>query len=178
VNPGGFLRPEALAALARWRKVAGALALAAAGLWVAGLGGWFFLGAGALLAAAGAGGALLALRRLRFAREVTQPGVVEIDEGQVRYFGPEGGGFAAFADLVALDLLTDARGRRCWRLTEAEGGVLDIPVAALGADRLFEAFAAFPGLSSARLVAAIEAPAGPRRPLWRRARPEAHRALT
>lgn len=178
MSGGGFLRPGAVAALRRWREVAGALALTAGGLWVAGLGGWFFLAAGGLLATAGAGGALLALRRLRFARDVDQPGIVEIDEGQVRYFGPAGGGFAALPDLVALDLLTDARGRKWWRLAEAGGSALDVPVAAMGADRLFEAFATLPGLSSARLVAALESPATAPVPVWRRAVPDPRRALT
>lgn len=175
---GGFLRPAALAALGRWREVAGAAALAAGGLWVAGFGGWFFLALGGLLAAAGAAIAVMALRRMRFARAVDQPGVVEIDEGQVRYFGPSGGGFAALPDLVALDLRADGGGRRWWRLTEAGGGVLDVPVAALGAERLFEAFAALPGLSSARLVAALEAPSGGSVTVWRRPDPDARRALT
>ncbi len=171
----GLLRPEALAALARWREVAGTLAFAGFGLWVTSFGGWFFLGVGLLLALAGLWGAVIALRRMRFRRDVEQPGIVEIDEGQVRYLGPYGGGIAALPEVVELELLSDLAGRRWWRLREAGGNVIAIPAAAEGADQLFDAFARLPGLSPTALLAALDEPRGKTVRVWRRA---AHRALT
>lgn len=171
----GLIRPEALAALARWREVAGAFVLALLGLWVFTFGGWFFQGIGLLLAAAGLAGALIAFRRLRFRRAVAQPGIVEVDEGQVRYLGPHGGGFVALTEVTRLEILADLSGRRWWRLGEAGGNVVAIPVAAEGADQLFDAFASLPGLSPAALLAALEAPEGGAITVWRR---EARRALT
>ncbi|MDH3262745.1 MAG: hypothetical protein OEM24_01975 [Paracoccaceae bacterium] len=171
----GFLRPEALAALARWREVAGALVFAAFGLWVATFGGWFFQGVGLILALAGLWGAVIAFRRMQFRRAVEQPGIVEVDEGQVRYLGPHGGGFAALPEVVELELLSDLSGRRWWRLREAGGNHLAVPVAAEGADQLFDAFARLPGLSPAALLAALDDPQSKAVTVWRRA---ARRALT
>jgi hypothetical protein len=171
----GFLRPEALAVLVRWREVAGALAFAAFGLWVATFGGWFFEGVGLVLALAGLWAAVIAVRRMRFRREVDQPGLVEVDEGQVRYFGPHGGGFAALPEVVELELIADLAGHRWWRLREAGGNLLSIPVAAEGADLLFDAFAGLPGLSPSALLSALDDPRNRAVTVWRRT---ARRALT
>jgi len=46
---------------------------------------------GAVVIGGGAGLALSAWRRLRFKRPATAAGLVEIDEGQVSYFGSGGG---------------------------------------------------------------------------------------
>lgn len=170
-----FLRPQARAFLTRWREVAGTLALALAGVWLFALGGWFYQGVGLLVGLAALLGAVIAVRRVRFQREVDQPGVVEIDEGQVRYFGPHGGGFAAIRELVEVELLTDTAQQRWWRLSEAGGNVLSIPIAATGADQLFDAFSSLPGLSQARLLQAMDGPVDRPITVWRR---EARRALT
>lgn len=171
----GFLRPEAVARILRWREVIAAGAVALAGVWLFQLGGLFFQAIGVLVAVAGAAGVVVALRKLRFRREVDQPGVVEVDEGQVRYFGPHGGGFASLADLDRLDLLVDSTGKRWWRLTESTGNFIAVPIAAAGADGLFEAFASLPGLSSAELLAALDRTAAEPITVWRRA---ARRVLT
>ena len=64
----------------------------------------------------------------------------------------------ALPDLIEIRLLT-MRGRRLWRLKQADGQVLLVPVDAAGAERLFDAFASLPGLGTADLLAALT-PAG------------------
>ena len=150
-----FLRPEAAVALQRWREVIAAVIFAAAGGWIFALGGYFFAALGALVMATGAGLGWTALRRMRFACAPTGPGVVEIDEGQVGWFGPGVGGFVSLTELSDLGLVTVAN-LRCWRLKQEDGQLLLIPVAATGADRLFDAFAALPGMDPARLITALE----------------------
>ena len=75
--------------------------------------------------------------------------------------GPVTGGAVSLPDLVELRLMT-LRGRRLWRLKQSDGQALLIPVEARGADALFDAFAALPGLDTGDLVAALQggAPAG------------------
>ena len=163
-----FLRPEALAVLLRWREVALALAGAAFGLWVATRGGWFYAVLGAALLAFALGLALSAWRRMRFARAGDAPGVVQIDEGAIAYFGPETGGLVALSELTEIAALPGPGGLR-WRLAQADGRQLEIPAAARGAERLFDVFAALPGARPGAFLDAVERPpAGPRR-LWRRA---------
>ena len=50
------------------------------------------------------------------------------------------------------------------------GTPLAVPIDAEGADALFDAFAALPGLSPARLIEAVERTAGGRETIWSRPR--------
>ena len=165
-----FVRPEVLAALYRWREVAGFAALGATGLWLLLLGGVLLTAIGLLFVGTAATGALLAWRRVRFARDVDQPGVVEVDEGQIRYFGPHGGGFVAIPELQRLDILPDPAGQLWWRLHPGLAAPLSIPVGAQGAEALFDAFSALPGLTPAALVAAVESGTAVPLTVWSRTR--------
>ncbi|MGB8813007.1 MAG: hypothetical protein WCC57_07460 [Paracoccaceae bacterium] len=149
-----LFRPEAMTALLRWREVALAVLVAAWGAWLVGLGGYVLVPFGAVVAALGLGLGVLAWRRLRFGQGVGAPGVVEVDEGQISYYGPSFGGFVALPELAELRLMA-MQGQRYWRLKQADGQMLMIPVEATGAERLFDAFAALPGMDSQALVAAI-----------------------
>lgn len=166
-----MIRPEAAATLARWREVLAGAGLAAAGLWLLAQPGYVLPGLGLVLAGLGAGLAVVGLRRLWFRAAGEGPGVVQVVEGQVAYFGPAGageGGFVALDDLVALTLTADGSH---WRLTSAEGSVLVIPRAARGAEVLLDAFVRLPGLDAAALVrAAAAGPAAADRRLWTRPR--------
>jgi hypothetical protein len=153
-----LIRPELAARLHRWREVIGAGLALAAGLWLATRGGWLMAGLGGAMALAGAGLALAALRRLRFAPAGRGPGVVEVDEGQVGWFGPGIGGFVSLSDLSELGLVT-VQGLRVWRLRQTDGHLLLVPVNAQGADRLYDALTALPGIDGTRLLAALDNPA-------------------
>jgi hypothetical protein len=151
---GPFLRPEALRLVSRWAEPAFGIALAALGIWIATRGGWLLPVLGLPLAALGAGFALLALRRMRFAAGIAAPGIVEVTEGRIRYLHPTLPGEVSLPDLAEIRLLA-LRGRRVWRLREAAGATLLVPLDAAGAEGLFDAFATLPGLTSADLVAAL-----------------------
>lgn len=162
-----FLRPELAARLHRWREIIAAGVLALFGLRLVLYGGPFFWALGGAVTFAGAALALSAARRLRFARAVGAPGIVGVVEGQITYFGPYEGGFAALSDLTEIALVT-RRGLRHWRLSQEGGTVLLIPVAAEGAERLYDVFAGLPGLETGALVAALDGPEGVDRIVWRR----------
>jgi hypothetical protein len=164
-----MLRPAARDWLWQRREVIAALALGLLGLWVAVQGGVVLLPAGALVMALAAALGLSAQRRMRFAQGVAAPGMVEVDEGQVGYLGPAFGGYVALPDLTELRLVTIHR-RRLWRLKQADGQALLIPVDAAGADRLFDVFASLPGMDTAELVGALHpGQAAPSHLVWRRA---------
>ncbi|WP_413872651.1 hypothetical protein [Albidovulum sp.] len=161
-----MIRPEVRAMLHRWREVIAAGLAGAAGLWIASRGGYVLVPFGLAVAALAGGWAMIALRRIRFLHGIGAPGVVEVDEGQVGYFGPTFGGFVALADLAELRL-AEFYGTRAWRLKTQDGQVLLIPVDAAGAERLYDAFAALPGIDMARVTAALDH-GQPTLPLWRR----------
>ena len=149
-----MIRPEVLNLLRRANEVILAALLVAFGLWLIWLGGYLLTPVGMALSALGLSWAVLALRRLRFAQGSDAPGVVEVDEGQVGYLGPTAGGYVSLPELAEIRLLT-LRGRRMWRLKQADGQAVLIPVDAAGAERLFDAFSSLPGMDSGALVQAL-----------------------
>ncbi|MFN3281823.1 MAG: hypothetical protein ACK40I_09180 [Tabrizicola sp.] len=155
-----FIRPELSAALWRWREVGAGATLAALGVWTATRGGYLLVPLGLALLALGLGWALTAWRRLRFHQEGEAPGILRVTEAQIAYYGPRVGGFVGLPDLAEIRLLT-LRGRRIWKLKQADGQLLHIPVEAEGAEALFDAFSTLPGIDMAALVAALgtDAPA-------------------
>ena len=165
-----FLRPEAVSLLHRWREAIVAAAIVVSGLWILSWGGLFFAVLGGAVVLVGAGMGLLAVRRVRFARGAGAPGVVEVIEGQIGYFGPRHGGYVALAELSELSLVA-YRGERAWRLSQPDGTILFIPIAAKGAEALFDAFAGRPGLDTHALIAALDGPEIAARIIWRRHRP-------
>ncbi len=106
-----FIRPKARQEIARWSEVAAAVGAALVGTLLTRMGGFLFLPVGALLTLLSLGWLLNALRRLSFQRPVAAPGVVEVIEGQVGYFGPTFGGFVALDEVNELRL-TDFHGAR------------------------------------------------------------------
>jgi len=151
-----LIRPDALAAILRWRDLFGAAAIAGAGGWVYGFGGYFYQGLGIVFCLVGAGLAFSAIRRLRFGGAGSAPGVVQVDEGQITYLAPEGGGFVARSEMTEIALIFDDAGRRHWRLSQAGLPTVTIPVDAEGAEALFDAFVALPGARPGAILAARE----------------------
>ncbi|WP_297774077.1 hypothetical protein [uncultured Roseovarius sp.] len=147
-----FVRPEARAALWRWREVLIGAGLAMLGLWwvIRAVGLLHWLGYGVLGLAAAV--VVIGLQRTRFRAGAGGPGVVRIDEGQVAYFGPLTGGVVAIRDLDALTL--DPTGSPPhWVLSTTDTTDLHIPLNAEGAEALFDAFATLPGLRTEHMLA-------------------------
>lgn len=165
-----MIRPEIKSWLLRWREplIAGAILLG--GVWLALFGGWFFavVGGGVILV----GAALLigAWRRMPFRRAVDASGMVEVEEGAIRYYGATAlGGEIALHDLIEIRLLR-LRGHGHWRL-RSNGEALLIPVDAAGAEALADAFNTLPGLDMGMVSAALAKVADQpdaMRVLWRR----------
>lgn len=149
-----FIRPPVIALFRRWAETALGMSLVLWGTWLISRGGWFLIGAGGLLGSFGGAWTLLALRRVRFQREILSPGLVELDEGRLSYLHPIRGGDVSLHDLAELHLLS-ARGRLAWELIDLYGARLLVPLDAAGSADLFDAFAALPGLGSRDLVAAV-----------------------
>ena len=163
-----MIRPEAQATLRRWREALAGAAIAAAGVWLAagGLGlrlplGLALIGVGTVLAVAG-------LRRARFRTEAQAPGVVEVVEGQVAYFGPVLGGTVALDTLAEIAFRRTAPGEGFWRLTPASGAAVFVPEGAKGSDALLDAFAPLPGFDGGAMVRAVRADAAGTTIVWSR----------
>ncbi|MFN7002812.1 MAG: hypothetical protein ACK4NW_05180 [Roseinatronobacter sp.] len=159
-----LIRPELAASLRRWSEVLTGLAVTAFGLWALQARDVFFQGLAGLIVIAGLTLAVIGWRRMRFHRHGVAPGVVQIVEGQISYFGPEDGGFIALGDLVELHLID---GAESWLLIAQDSPSLRIPVAAAGTDALFDAFTQLPDLRMQTLIDALDMPDPPEtRAVW------------
>ena len=153
-----LIRPEVTDLIWRAREVIWGGLVVVCGLWLIDLGGYLLIPLGAVVATIGLVLATMAFRRMRFSQTVGAPGLVELDEAQVGYLGPEIGGYLSLNEVVELRILT-LRGRRVWRLKQADGQALLIPVNATGAERLFDAFVNLPGMDAGTLMDALRQPA-------------------
>ena len=162
-----FIRPAAQAKLWQWREalIGGALALS---------GFWWIIGPGGLLRMIGilfvlAGFALIVagFQRARFRAGNDGPGIVSVDEGQISYFGPLSGGMVATREMDRLSLDPTAKPAH-WILQQYGQPDLAIPVNAMGADALFDAFATLPGLQTQRMLQQLQSRANHPVVIWSR----------
>lgn len=165
---GDFIRPELKAAVWRWRDVIVAVAIAGLGAWLilGGRGflpwlGWVFLALGAVLLLAG-------LQRTRFRQGDDGPGVVQIRERRLAYFGPLDGGVVDIAGIRALAFEPKGHPAPYWVITGSEHRDIAIPVTAKGAEALFDTFSSLPGMRTERLLAVLEDPPDQRVVIWSR----------
>ncbi|SHI95004.1 hypothetical protein SAMN05444000_10424 [Shimia gijangensis] len=149
-----FIRPEARAAMLRWRETMLGLLVVLLGLyWATGFGILKWVGVALLVA--GTGFVLAGVQRARFRGAQGGPGVVQVDERQITYFGPLDGGAVAIDDLsgVSLDARSDPP---MWVLRQPGHPELHIPVNAKGTDALFDAFAALPGIRTEHMLTQLK----------------------
>lgn len=151
-----FIRPEAAAELKRWRGAMASGAVLALGLWWGltslGLVSW----TGWALAAGGAAMLWASVQRARFHGGSGGLGVIEVDERQIVYLAPVGGGILSLDGLSEVAIGPDRAGLPVWRFTGG-GERLSVPVSAAGTEALFDALTALPG---ADMEAAIRASRG------------------
>jgi hypothetical protein len=169
-----FLRPEATRALGRWRETLIGLGVAAFGAFLVLTSYGLVWGIGVVLVLAGALLALAGIQRARFRRGGEGPGLVQVLEGQVTYFGPFGGGSVSAGDLSRIELDPAGGVSPSWVVTAGFGDSLRIPVDAAGAEALFDVFAGLPGLDTESMLKTLETTPGRRVTVWERARTLLH----
>jgi len=169
-----FMRPEARAALWRWREVLYAGAIAAFGLWwaIGGLGivkwiGLIFIALAVILGIAG-------IQRGRFRQSGTGPGVVQVAERRLAYFGPLSGGAMDIADLTKLELDPTSQPSPSWILTGIGGQYLGIPINAEGAEALFDLFGSLEGIETEAMLEVLSRKPERKVEVWAKTRPLLH----
>lgn len=173
-----MIRPAVLAGARRWQGVIEGAMFILAGAWAFAGGTLVWQLPGLAAMALGIGWAVNGWRRARFQADPSAPGLIEVDEGRIRFLHPVMGGEVSLNDLAELKLVT-LRGRRLWQMRDLAGARLIVPLESAGAGDLADALSSLPGLSSASLVAALDADAAPsgttlpgtghsERPVWMR----------
>jgi hypothetical protein len=107
------------------------------------------------------------LRRARIRSAHGGVGVVQIDERQVTYLAPVGGGFASLDDVVRIEIGRDLAGLPVWRFQQL-GAVLTIPARAEGAEAIFDALTALSGANIDAAIRAVNTPPNDTVVIWTR----------
>lgn len=162
-----FFRPEAVAEVKRWQGALAAGAVTLLGLWwgLTSLGlvkwvGWaLVLGGGAATWAAA--------QRARFHGGSGGLGVVEVDERQIAYFAPVGGGILSLESLSEVAIAPDYEGLPVW-LLRAHDEILIVPASAAGTEALFDALTALPGADMEAAIRASRGRPGAKVVIWSR----------
>ncbi|UWQ08309.1 hypothetical protein [Aliiroseovarius crassostreae] len=149
-----MIRPEARARIHRFREAIIGGGVAALGLWWAigslGLLKWM----GVALALIGAAVAWQGVQRARIRVGTGGVGVVQIDERQVIYLAPVGGGFASLDLIHEISIARDMAGLPVWRFRTGME-LLTIPVSAEGSEQLFDAMAVLPDIDIPAAIRAV-----------------------
>jgi hypothetical protein len=168
-----FLRPEAMQAINRWSGALFAGAVLALGLWWGltslGLIKWI----GWLLALGGAALLWASAQRARFRGGHGGLGVVEVDERQIAYLAPVGGGIVSLDSLSEVAITVDRAGLPVWRFT-AGAEVLRVPTSAEGTEALFDALTALPGVDIEAAIRASRNRLPDTTVIWRKPVPALH----
>lgn len=153
-----FLRPEAAAFLKKWREaiiagviLMGSLQAASTTTGLVNAFSWVTALVGAALFIEG-------VRRARLPDKSGGIGVVDVDERQITYFGPQGGGAISINELSRVKVRTTDLGPAAsdffWEFTDRAGQRLTIPGDAENATALFDALTALPGADFEKVIEA------------------------
>lgn len=169
-----FLRPEVRAFFWRWREVLLAAVVLSLGLWWVITGVGINLWLGYIFIVIGIGWGIAGVQRARFAQDGDGPGVVQIRERRLAYFGPLDGGVIDVADLSRLEIDPTSHPAPSWVLTSIEGNRLTIPINAKGSEGLFDVFAALPEIKTAMVLDVLSHTPDARVTVWSRVKPLLH----
>ncbi|MCV2883012.1 hypothetical protein [Actibacterium sp. XHP0104] len=161
-----LIRPELRAVLWRWREPLIGVGIAALGLWIVAHSFGITRYVGYAVIAAGMAVAVAGAQRARFSQAGDGPGLVEVDERAIRYFGPFSGGVAAVDDLTRIEILPAPRDGRYWRISSFSEPPLTIPADAQGAEALFDVFAALEGMNIEKLLRQLKTPCAGAVTVW------------
>ena len=161
-----FIRPEIRHHFWRWREALFGAALSFAGMYWAVTSYGIVAAAGTSFAIVGSLLVFAGIQRARFRRGHGGAGLVQVDEGQVIYYGPHDGGVVSVSALETVELEPRAKPAGAWVLTETGSPPLTIPTDAENAEALFDVFASLEGIQTERMLAHLQANPHARVTIW------------
>ena len=173
-----FLRPEAAKTLTRWREALIGAVVLLGSLQIAATN--FGLRRGLAIAGVLIGAALFieGVRRARLPSSDGGPGVVDVDERQITYFGPLSGGALSIDELMRVKVRTSDLGPLAsdffWEFTDKAGQRLTIPGDAENAGLLFDVLTVLPGADYEAVIKASGSTDKAEFLVWEDAQPPSH----
>lgn len=161
-----FIRPEILSGILRWREALIGLFVASCGMiWAVSQQG-LMAAVGTLLAVVGSLVIFAGIQRTRFRVGADGPGVVQVHERLVTYYGPLDGGSVSIDALASVELEPRAKPAAEWVLTEVGGAPLHIPTNAANAEILFDVFASLDGIRTENMLTQLRSNPEERVSIW------------
>ena len=161
-----FIRPELINAFWRWREALFGVFMACVGMFWAVSQQGILAAIGTSLAIVGALIIFAGIQRTRFRVGAGGPGVVQVHERLVTYYGPYEGGSVSIDALVKVELDPRTQPAAEWVLTESGGQVLNIPTNAENAEVLFDVFASLDGIRTENMLSKLRAHPEERVKIW------------
>jgi hypothetical protein len=96
------------------------------------------------------------------------PGIVDVTEREISYFGPLHGKTISLESLQKIELRESEAYAAIWVLHTLDGDPMIVPTSAKGSDRLFDAFTSLSGVKMEVLVAAVNATPISSQVIWER----------
>ena len=154
-----FIRPPVMEHFAKWREAYFVALVLMLGVWLFVYGNQtlnFVLQAlGLVIWLVGMVLLRTTIQRIRFRRSQKAPGIVDVTEREISYFGPMHGKTISLESLNKIELRESEAYAAIWVLHHTEGDPMIVPTTAKGSDRLFDAFTSLSGVQMSALVSAI-----------------------
>ena len=167
-----FVRPPVAAHFTKWREAYFVAFFLILGVWL------FLHGAATLNLVLQALGLVVSLvgiillrttiQRIRFRRAQKAPGMVDVTEREISYFGPMSGKTVSLESLNKIELRESEAYAAIWVLHNVDGDPMIVPTTAKGADRLFDAFTSLSGVEMEALVEALNKTPIHNQVIWKR----------
>jgi len=165
-----FIRPELKASLWRFRDALIGAGVSILALWMIFAGRGFVPWLGYVVLALGVVMSIAGVQRARFRQGDDGPGVVQIAERRLAYFGPLDGGTVDLENIAMLAFEPVGYPVPHWIVTGPENRDLAIPITARGAEALFDTFSALPGMRTEQLLSVLQDRPAQRVVIWSRPR--------
>lgn len=154
-----FIRPPVVAHFSKWREAYLVAIVLLFGFWLFMRGSaslnLILQGVGLVVTVAGIFMLRATIQRIRFKRSQKAPGIVDVTEREISYYGPMHGKTISLDSLQKIELRESEYFAASWVLHNTEGDPMIVPTSAKGSERLFDAFSSLSGVKMNDLVAAI-----------------------
>ena len=104
--------------------------------------------------------------RISFSKFPNGVGIIEVKEKQIIYYDPSGGLAFSAENLVSIEIIGSDTSQSTWKLSTEDKSVVNIPLNALGNEKLFDVFLTLPGIDPAELIKAVNNPNKTMQKIW------------
>ena len=167
-----FIRPPVIKHFSKWREAYFVVGVLLFGAWMylhgSATANLIFQGLGLVVSLVGIILLRTTIQRIRFKRAQKAPGIVDVTEREISYFGPMHGKTISLESLLKIELRESEAYAAIWVLHHSEGDPMIVPTTAKGSDRLFDAFTSLSGVKMDALVGAINQTPIEAKVIWQR----------